>query len=155
MDVNLWAGNGSGRQQLGVATCRSYQWVILWLLLSSRRLDMTHYKSNLRDLEFNLFEVFNTEAALGHELYADIDKDTAKDILSEVARIAENDLAEPFSEADRNPPVFDPATNSVTMPESFKRAYNTMMDDEYWRLDLPPELDGTNAPRSLWWALGD
>ncbi len=116
---------------------------------------MTHYKSNLRDLEFNLFEVFNTEAALGHELYADIDKDTAKDILSEVARIAENDLAAPFSDADRNPPVFDPATNSVTIPESFKRAYRTMMDAEYWRLDLPPELGGTNAPRSLWWALGD
>ncbi len=27
---------------------------------------MGHYKSNLRDLEFNLFEVFGRQAVLGH-----------------------------------------------------------------------------------------
>ena len=116
---------------------------------------MTHYKSNLRDLEFNLFEVFGTDAIMGKGLYEDIDPDTAKDILREITRVAENDLAAPFAEADRNPPVFDPATNSVTIPEAFKKAYRTMMAGEYWRLDIPPALGGTNAPRSLWWAFAD
>jgi alkylation response protein AidB-like acyl-CoA dehydrogenase len=116
---------------------------------------MTHYKSNLRDLEFNLFEVFDTAATMGNGLYEDVDADTAKDILREVARLAESDLAAPFAEADRNPPVFDPATNSVKLPEAFKKAYKTMMDAEYWRLDIAPELGGTHAPRTLWWAFAD
>ncbi|MFD0558150.1 hypothetical protein FB566_3446 [Stackebrandtia endophytica] len=116
---------------------------------------MTHYKSNLRDLEFNLFEVFNTGETMGHGLYEDIDPDTAREILREVARVAETDLAAPFAEGDRNPPVFDPATNSVTLPEAFKTAYNTMMSGEYWRLDIAPELGGTSAPRTLWWAFAD
>ncbi|GAA4909468.1 hypothetical protein LX16_2875 [Stackebrandtia albiflava] len=116
---------------------------------------MTHYKSNLRDLEFNLFEVFDTGRTMGTGLYEDIDADTARDILREVARIAEQDLAAPFADADRNPPVFDPATNSVTLPESFKKAYRTMMDAEYWRLDISPELGGSYAPRTLWWAFAD
>ncbi|ADD45545.1 acyl-CoA dehydrogenase [Stackebrandtia nassauensis] len=116
---------------------------------------MTHYKSNLRDLEFNLFEVFDTASTMGKGLYSDIDEDTARDILREVSRIAEKDLAEPFEDSDRNPPVFDPATNSVTLPEGFKKAYRTMMESEYWRLDVPPALGGTNAPRTLWWAFAD
>ncbi|MGH8877701.1 MAG: acyl-CoA dehydrogenase family protein, partial [Stackebrandtia sp.] len=116
---------------------------------------MTHYKSNLRDLEFNLFEVFDTASTMGHGLYSEIDADTARDILREVTRIAENDLAAPFAEADRNPPVFDPSTNTVELPDSFKKAYRTMMDSEYWRLDVPPALGGTNAPRTLWWAFAD
>ncbi|HZE38871.1 MAG TPA: acyl-CoA dehydrogenase [Stackebrandtia sp.] len=116
---------------------------------------MTHYKSNLRDLEFNLFEVFDTGKDMGQGLFADIDPDTARDILREVARIAENDLAAPFADADRTPPVFDAATNTVKLPEGFKKAYQTMMEGEYWRLDISPELGGTNAPRTLWWAFAD
>ena len=58
---------------------------------------MGHYKSNLRDLEFNLFEVFGRQEVLGKGLYADVDVDAAKDILHEVARLAENELAEACS----------------------------------------------------------
>jgi alkylation response protein AidB-like acyl-CoA dehydrogenase len=116
---------------------------------------MTHYKSNLRDLEFNLFEVFAGDKILGQGPYADIDQDTARSILGEVERLAREDLARSFVDADRNPPVFDPDTNSVTIPESFKRSYQALMDSEFWRLDLPSELGGTDAPRTLWWALAD
>jgi len=34
---------------------------------------MSHYKSNLRDIEFNLFEVFGRDEVLGHGLYEDLD----------------------------------------------------------------------------------
>jgi hypothetical protein len=44
--------------------------------LRSVRLAMTHYKSNLRDLEFNLFEVFGAAEVLGAGPYADLDGDT-------------------------------------------------------------------------------
>ncbi|GLZ77641.1 acyl-CoA dehydrogenase [Actinorhabdospora filicis] len=116
---------------------------------------MSHYKSNLRDIEFNLFEVFGAHELMGRDLYADVDAETARDILREVERMAREDLAESFADGDRNPPVFDPATNSVAMPEAFRKAYETLMAGEYWRLDVPPELGGTWAPRALWWSLAE
>ncbi|MFD7295991.1 acyl-CoA dehydrogenase [Streptomyces sp. NPDC059897] len=113
---------------------------------------MGHYKSNLRDLEFNLFEVLDRDKLYGTGPFGDMDVDTAKSILEEVARLSENDLAESFADADRNPPVFDPETNTAPVPASFKKSYKAFMDAEYWRLGLPEEIGGTTAPRSLIWA---
>ncbi|ANW19170.1 acyl-CoA dehydrogenase [Streptomyces clavuligerus] len=116
---------------------------------------MGHYKSNLRDIEFNLFEVLGRDKLYGSGPFAEMDPDTAKSILDEVARLAENELAESFADADRNPPVFDPETNTAPIPESFKRSYRTFMESEYWRLGLPEEIGGTTAPRSLVWSYAE
>ncbi|MDG4834581.1 acyl-CoA dehydrogenase [Solwaraspora sp. WMMD1047] len=116
---------------------------------------MTHYKSNVRDLEFNLFEVFGADQAFGQQPYADLDVDTARSILAEVDRLAREDLAASYTESDRTPPVFDPATHAAPLPAAFKKSYRAFMDSEFWRLDLPAELDGTNAPRALWWSLAE
>jgi len=116
---------------------------------------MTHYKSNLRDLEFNLFEVFGVDRVLGQGPYGDIDVDTARSILGEVDRLAREDLAASYTDGDRNPPVYDPATFSVRMPDKFRQSYDAFMAAEFWRLDLPAELDGTAAPRALWWSLAE
>ncbi|MDL4813522.1 acyl-CoA dehydrogenase [Actinomadura opuntiae] len=116
---------------------------------------MGHYKSNLRDLEFNLFEVFKRQDLLGSGPYADLDEDTVRSILDEVNRLAEGPLAASFEDADRNPPRFDPATGSVAMPESFKKSFKAWMDAEWYRLDLAPEFGGSGAPRSLTWAVAE
>ncbi|MBE3010999.1 acyl-CoA dehydrogenase [Microbispora sp. NEAU-D428] len=116
---------------------------------------MGHYKSNLRDLEFNLFEVFGRREILGTGPFAEVDEDTARSVLDEVNRLATGPIAESFEDADRHPPVFDPATHGVTMPESFKRSYQAWVDAEWWRLELQPELGGTTAPRSLVWAMAE
>jgi len=89
---------------------------------------MSHYKSNLRDIEFNLFEVFRRQDLLGSEPYPDLDEETARGILDEVNRLATGPLAASFAEGDRNPPVFDPATGSVRMPEPFKKSFRALMD---------------------------
>ncbi|UNM10198.1 acyl-CoA dehydrogenase [Streptomyces formicae] len=116
---------------------------------------MGHYKSNLRDIEFNLFEVLGRDKLYGTGPFAEMDVDTAKSILDEIARLAENDLAESFEDADRNPPVFDPATSTAPVPASFKKSYQSFMDSEYWRLGLPEEIGGTTSPRSLIWAYAE
>ena len=116
---------------------------------------MGHYKSNLRDLEFNLFEVFGLDELLGQGRYADVDAGTAREIIREVGRLAENELAESLLESDRTPPVYDPKTYSVTMPESFTKSYRAYMDAEWWRMDVPAELGGTVVPPSLRWALAE
>jgi alkylation response protein AidB-like acyl-CoA dehydrogenase len=116
---------------------------------------MSHYKSNLRDLEFNLFEVFGADQAFGRAPFDEIDADTARDILAEVNRLAREDLAASYTDGDRNPPRFDPATHTAPVPESFKKSYAQFMDSEFWRLDLPGALGGTLAPRALWWAVAE
>jgi alkylation response protein AidB-like acyl-CoA dehydrogenase len=113
---------------------------------------MSHYKSNLRDIEFNLFEVLGRQELLGTGPFADVDADTARDMLAEVNRLAVGPVAESFTDADRNPPVFDPATGNVTMPESFRKSFRALMDAEWWRLGAAPELGGTVVPRSLAWS---
>ncbi len=116
---------------------------------------MPHYKSNLRDLEFNLFEVFGAADRMGSGPYHEMDVDTAREVLREVERLASGPLAEPFAEADRMPPVYDPQSKSVTMPEGFKKSFRALMDSEWWRLDLPEHLGGTGAPPSLRWAASE
>ena len=68
---------------------------------------MSHYKSNVRDIDFNLFEVLDREAILGTGPYADLDRETVSAILAEVDHLATTKLAESFAEGDRVPPVFD------------------------------------------------
>ena len=121
---------------------------------------MSHYQSNLRDLEFNLFEVFATGQDGAPEIFgtgpfSEVDADTARNILTEVDRLAREDLAASFVDGDRHPPVFDPANHSVRMPDGIRRSFQAFMDSEFWRLDLPEELGGTFAPRSLWWSLAE
>jgi len=116
---------------------------------------MSHYKSNLRDIEFNLFEVLRRQDLLGQPPYPELDEETVRGILGELERMATGPLAESFADADRNPPVFDAATNSVRIPESLRKSFRTFMDAEWYRLSLPAELGGTQAPRSLNWALAE
>jgi alkylation response protein AidB-like acyl-CoA dehydrogenase len=114
-----------------------------------------HYRSNLRDIEFTLFEVERRQEVLGKQPYQDLDEETVRGILDEVNRLATGPVAESFAEADRNPPAFDPATSSVRMPDGFRNSFRAFMDAEWFRLDLPAELGGTPAPRSLHWAVAE
>jgi alkylation response protein AidB-like acyl-CoA dehydrogenase len=116
---------------------------------------MGHFKNHLRDIEFNLFEMLRRQDVLGAEPYPDVDEETVRGILDEVSRLATGPVAESYAEADRHPPVFDPATHSVKIPEAFRRSYQAFMDAEWFRLELPAELGGTSVPRSVIWAVGE
>jgi alkylation response protein AidB-like acyl-CoA dehydrogenase len=116
---------------------------------------MSHYKSNLRDIEFNLFEVLRRQDLLGEPPYPELDEQTARALLAELNTMAVGPMAASFADADRNPPVFDPETHSVRVPESLRASYRTFMDAEWYRLSLPAELGGTQAPRSLNWAMAE
>ena len=114
---------------------------------------VSHYKSNIRDIEFNLFEVLNRDEVLGQGMFEEVDVDTARSILGEVDRLAREDLAASFEDADRHPPVYDPETCSVTMPESFKKSYQAWMDAEWFRLVLDADLGGQPVPSTLAWSV--
>lgn len=116
---------------------------------------MSHYKPNVRDLEFNLFEVLGREQVLGTGPYEHVDTETARELLAAVAELAVERLAPSLLDSDRNPPVFDPATHTVAVPESFKKSYQAYLDAEYWRMDVPEEIGGMAVPPSLRWAAAE
>ncbi|MCW2673795.1 MAG: acyl-CoA dehydrogenase protein [Frankiales bacterium] len=116
---------------------------------------MPHYKSNLRDIEFNLFEVFGADQTLGQGPFSNLDKDSARDLLKEVQRLCENDLAASFVEGDRNPPVFDKETGAVTLPASFTKSYQTYHEGGWDKFPLEEALGGIGAPPSLIWAVSE
>ncbi|WP_166346711.1 acyl-CoA dehydrogenase [Phytoactinopolyspora limicola] len=116
---------------------------------------MGHYKSNLRDIEFNLFEVLGRDELLEQGQYQDFDLDTVRSILAEVDRLSRDELAESYADADRNPPVYDATSRTVTVPESLKKSYRAFVDSEVWRFALPAGLGGTPLPRSIYWAAAE
>ena len=67
-------------------------------------------------------------------------------MLAEIRKLAEGPIAASFTDADRNPPVFDPATHSVTLPESFKKSVKALEDGEWFRLDLPERARRLRRP---------
>jgi len=116
---------------------------------------VSHYKSNVRDQVFNLFEVLGVDKALGEGQFADLDVDTAREMLEEMSRLAAGPIADSFAEGDRNPPTFDPNTFSVTLPESFKKSVRAVLDAGWDRVGLDEALGGTPTPKALMWALNE
>jgi alkylation response protein AidB-like acyl-CoA dehydrogenase len=113
---------------------------------------MGHYKPNVRDLEFNLFEVFRVQDRLAEDA---ADEETMRGVLHELAALAAGPLGESYTDADRNPPVFDPATHSVRLPESAKKSYRALWEGEWWRIGVPVELGGYGIPPSVQWAAAE
>jgi alkylation response protein AidB-like acyl-CoA dehydrogenase len=116
---------------------------------------MGHYISNVRDVEFNLFEALQLDKALATGEFGDLDGASVREMLSEAARLAEGPLAEAFAETDRNPPTFDPATHTVTFPEPFMAALRAWQDGEWFRVGLDEAVGGVPAPAMLTWAIGE
>jgi alkylation response protein AidB-like acyl-CoA dehydrogenase len=114
---------------------------------------MSHYKSNIRDLEFNLFELLDVEKALDD--YPDLDGDSVREMLAEAARLAEGPVAESFAETDRHPPTFDPETHAVSLPEPFCTSMRAWQQGEWFRIGLSEEVGGVPAPAMVTWAIDE
>lgn len=112
---------------------------------------MSHYISNLRDIEFNLFEVLRIQDRLGHGPYGQLDEETAREILREVERIASGPFAASFVEGDRTPLHLD-GDGDVTLPPGLHASLDAYFDGEWYRLQLPEHLGGYGATPSLNWS---
>ena len=116
---------------------------------------MSHYKANLRDIEFCLFDLLGRDKVMGIAPYDEVDRDTSMGMLEEMKRLCENDLAASFVEGDRVGAILNKETGNVTLPESFKKSYKAYVDGEWWRVDAPVELGGMKIPPSVRWAIAE
>jgi hypothetical protein len=116
---------------------------------------MGHYKSNVRDLEFNLFETLALDEVLADHAFGDLDGESVRQMLSEAARLAEGPVAESFADGDRHPPTFDPEAHVVSLPEPFKKSLAAWRDGEWFRVGLSEDVGGVPAPSMVLWATNE
>ena len=111
---------------------------------------MTHYKSNVRDLEFNLFEYNQTQTRMGHGPFASMDEASAREILREVQKLCVNEIASSFEEGDSIPLVLE--DGNVTLPPAVRKSIEAFFAGDWHNLELPEHLGGFGATPSLRWA---
>jgi len=111
---------------------------------------MSHYKTNLRDIEFNLFEVLRIQEYMGAAPFGDVDEDTARQMLGEIERLSVEDLAASFVDADRADLTL--VDGEVKIPEPMKRSLAAYMDGGWDTLFWPPERGGVATTDTLRWA---
>jgi hypothetical protein len=111
---------------------------------------MGHYKSNLADIEFNLFEVNRIQDYLGEGPWAELDQDTTTDILAEIERLAVEDYAASYEDQDRIP--LELVDGEVSLPDSVRASVQAFKDGGWDRLGLPEEMGGMPVPPSLMWS---
>jgi alkylation response protein AidB-like acyl-CoA dehydrogenase len=112
-----------------------------------------HYKSNLRDIEFNLFEANSVQDYMGAAPYEDFDRDVAMDMLREVERLSREDFGASFVECDRTDLKL--VDGEVELPLCLKHSLNTLYHGGWDLLAVPKELGGYGAPQALRWAASE
>jgi alkylation response protein AidB-like acyl-CoA dehydrogenase len=114
---------------------------------------MSHYKSNLRDIEFNMFEVSDLPDRLASGDFPNFDADSVGDVLREVERLAREDWADSFVDIDRNPPRL--VDGEVVLPDSLKQSLDAYYEAGWDRVALPEHLGGYGGPAQLRWAMSE
>ncbi|MEC9466199.1 MAG: acyl-CoA dehydrogenase [Myxococcota bacterium] len=113
---------------------------------------INHYKANLRDGYFNLFEFWKIqEGVLGQEPYTTLDEQTCRDVMATFAKFCEEEMAPSFVEGDRTPLTLSD-DGDVTLPEGLITAMNKFFEGEWHRIEHPEHRGGYGAPKSLQWA---
>lgn len=113
---------------------------------------MSHYRSNLRDIEFNLFEVLGADSYFGTGPFEAVDGEQARMLLSEMDRFTRESIwAGSFVAADRTPLELSPE-GDVTIPEELHQALTAFYDAGWHLMPLPTHLGGYGAPPTIRWA---
>ena len=112
---------------------------------------MSHFKSNVRDIEFNLFEVLNTQEYLGSGRFEHLPEDTARMLLGEVDRFSRESIwAESFVPTDRTPLELSPE-GDITVPEELHQALQAFYEAGWHTLSIPQHMGGGDITPSLRW----
>lgn len=109
-----------------------------------------HYKPNLRDIFFQLFEVLEIQSTLGKPPF-EIDEETARTSLEGFLETMQQHWAPTFASGDREGATFDGKGN-VMLPAGYKQALTAFYAGGWNKLELPDHLGGYAAPPSVQWA---
>lgn len=111
-----------------------------------------HYKPNVRDTLFNLFEFLEIQkTALGKKPFGELDEATVRQTIDTMVPVCMGIMSEGFTEGDRVPLTFDPKTGTVQMSPVMQKAFAAYYETGMNLLDLPSHLGGLGAPPTIAW----
>ncbi len=102
------------------------------------------YRSDLRDLKFQLFDWLPMDELLAAEQFADWDRDNVDMVIDEANTIAEKEFAPTNEDGDRV--GVELKDGKVTTPDSFKSIYKTLCDGGWVGSSNNPEYGGLGLP---------
>jgi alkylation response protein AidB-like acyl-CoA dehydrogenase len=105
---------------------------------------LNHYKADLRDFKFLLFEQFKLQELLGKAPYADWGKDEVEAVLDEVYAWVCKELGPINSIGDREGCHLE--DGKVTTPPGFKEAWKALAEAGWRMLAVDPEQGGQGSP---------
>ncbi len=112
-----------------------------------------HYKPNLRDVFFNLFEVLGIQSnVLGKAPFEAMDEATARQSLEGFLEVLQAKWTPTFASADLEGGAHFDGKGNVTLPKGFKEALAAYYDGGWNAFELPERLGGFGAPPTIRWA---
>jgi alkylation response protein AidB-like acyl-CoA dehydrogenase len=108
---------------------------------------MPVYKAPIENIQFVLHDVLNAEQLADLPGYEDFSRDLADQIITEGAKICEEELFPLNLSGDQEGCTFDNGT--VTTPKGFKEAYDTFAQGGWCGLSSDPEYGGMGMPMLL------
>ncbi|HTL35690.1 MAG TPA: acyl-CoA dehydrogenase family protein, partial [Kofleriaceae bacterium] len=111
-----------------------------------------HYRPNLRDIFFNLFEVLEIQkTVLGKAPFQSMDEESARAALEGFLEFLQSSWTPAFVPGDREGATFDGKGN-VTLPKSYLKALDGYFEGSWNSIELPEHLGGFGAPPSVRWS---
>jgi alkylation response protein AidB-like acyl-CoA dehydrogenase len=111
-----------------------------------------HYRPNLRDIFFQLFEVLEIQGSvLGKPPFESMDEATARASLEGFLEVMQATWAPSFAAGDREGATFDGQGN-VKLPAGYLKALDAHYGGGWNKLELPEHLGGYGAPPTVQWA---
>jgi alkylation response protein AidB-like acyl-CoA dehydrogenase len=108
---------------------------------------INRYKTDLRELNFVLFEQFKLSELLSKEPFASWDDDSVKMVINEVARFGREVTGPLNASGDKQGCRIE--NGRVITPEGFKDAWKKLYDAGWRTLGSPVEWGGQGAPHAL------
>lgn len=102
-----------------------------------------------RDVRFVLFEMLELEKLNRFKRFEDFDRSMYEDTLDLAEKIALDQFYPSNADGDKTGLKFNPQTNEVKAPESFRKGFNAYVEAGFHSLSFPPDEGGTGMPMSV------
>ena len=114
---------------------------------------MAQILADRRDVDFVLHEQLNVDQFAKHERFADFNRKAIDLIVSEARNLAVKEILPTQADGDHIGVQFENGT--VTVPESFHKAWDALREGEWLATTEDPEWGGQGMPRSVAMAAAD